>query len=179
MVELGDYIACIVEGGAERAIIDILLDSNLLYFGRDRLLDGELIRIRGSKSFEERYLRKGFKGSITVLRVHDSRRENFALRKEYEHKVNVINVITAPEIEMLVILNENRYSNFKKSKKKPSDYCVGNLKLKGVKSYDFVKEYFSDVSKLLSAIKKYSEISKNRKGEYCLLDLIDSEKIQL
>ena len=98
MIELGDYVACIVEGSAERAIIDVLLDNNFLCFGRDRLLDGELIRTRSSKSFEERYLRKGFKGSITVLRVLDSRRERFTLRKEYEHKVNVINVITAPEI---------------------------------------------------------------------------------
>ena len=90
MVGLGDYIACIVEGGAERAIIDILLDNNSLCFGRDRLLDGELIRTRSSRAFEERYLRKGFKGSITVLRILDSRKERFALRKEYEHKVNII-----------------------------------------------------------------------------------------
>lgn len=114
MIALGDYVACIVEGGAERAIIDILLDNNILCFGRDRLLDGELIRTRSSRDFEERYLRKGFDGSITVLRVLDSRRERFALRKEYAPKVNVINVITAPEIEMLVILNENKYSDFKK-----------------------------------------------------------------
>ena len=157
MIELGDYVACIVEGSAERAIIDVLLDNNFLCFGRDLLLDGELIHTRSSKSFEERYLRKGFKGSITVLRVLDSRRERFALRKEYEHKVNVINVITAPEIEMLIILNENKYNDFKKSKKKPSDYCVCDLKIRDVKAYDFVKEYFSDVDTLLSSIKKYTD----------------------
>lgn len=177
MVELGDYVACIVEGGAERAIIDILLDNDYLCFGRDRLLDGELIRTRGSRDFEERYLRKGFKGSITVLRVLDSRRERFVLRKEYEHKVNVINVITAPEIEMLIILSEDKYSDFKKSRKKPSNYCVENLKLKDVKSYGFVKEYFSDVDKLLSSIKRYTEFSRIPKGEYCLLDLVDREKL--
>jgi len=172
MIALGDYVACIVEGGAERAIIDILLDNNILCFGRDRLLDGELIRTRSSRDFEERYLRKGFDGSITVLRVLDSRRERFTLRKEYAPKVNVINVITAPEIEMLVILNENKYNDFKKSKKKPSEYCVGNLRLRNVKSYDFVKDYFSDINKLLSSIKKYTENSRIPRGEYSLLDLI-------
>lgn len=81
MIELGDYVACIVEGGAERAVIDILLDNDVLCFGRDQLLDGELIRTRSSREFEERYLRKGFNGSIAVLRVLDSRRERFTLRK--------------------------------------------------------------------------------------------------
>lgn len=177
MIELGDYVACIVEGGAERAIIDILLDNNILYFGRERLLDGELIRTRSSREFEERYLRKGFNGSITVLRVLDSRKERFSLRKEYEHKINVINVITAPEIEMLVILSEDKYSDYKKSKKKPSDYCIGNLKLRNVKSYDFVREYFSDINRLYSAMKKYTKYSRIPKGEYSLLDLVDIEKM--
>ena len=69
---------------------------------------------------ETRYLRKGFREMISVVRILDSRRENFKLSKAYESKVDVINVITAPEIEMLIIFNENKYSEFKKSGKKPS-----------------------------------------------------------
>ena len=41
-----------------------------------------------------------------------------------------------------------------------------------VKSYDFVKGYFSDPMVLVAAIKKYHEISKVQKGEYTLLDLL-------
>ncbi len=80
---------------------------------------------------------------------------------------------------MLVILNEKKYDEFKKSKKKPSDYCADNLRLRDVKSYDFVTEYFSDIGKLLSAIKKYVEISRIPKGEYSLLDLVDSVKMHV
>ena len=58
---------------------------------------------------------------------------------------------------MLIILNENKYNDFKKSKKKPSDYCVCDLKIRDVKAYDFVKEYFSDVDTLLSSIKKHTD----------------------
>ena len=36
------------------------------------------------------------------------------LSKAYENKVDVINVITALEIEMLIILNEDKYNEFKK-----------------------------------------------------------------
>lgn len=102
----------------------------------------------------------------------DSRRENFKLSKAYESKVDVINVITAPEIEMLIIFNEDKYNEFKKSGKKPSIFCKENLKMSRVKSYDFVREYFENPEILVQAIKRYNEISKIRKGEYTLLDLL-------
>ncbi|MFI3215020.1 MAG: hypothetical protein R3Y24_17060 [Eubacteriales bacterium] len=62
-------------------------------------------------------MRKRFKSNITVYRILDSRKENFKLGKLYKDKVDVINVITAPEIEMLIIHNENKYDEFKKSRK--------------------------------------------------------------
>lgn len=83
------------------------------------MLEEEVIRCRDGKRFEEKYLRKGFPDKISVIRILDSRRENFKLSKAYEHKVDVINVITAPEVEMLIIFNENKYKEFKKSGKNP------------------------------------------------------------
>ena len=121
---------------------------------------------------KEKYLRKGFPEKISVIRILDSRRENFKLSKAYKYKVDVINVITALEIEMLIIFNEDKYREFKKSGKKPSDFCKEDLKMTSVKSYNFVKDYFADPDILLAAIRKYHEISKIRKGEYTLLDLL-------
>lgn len=108
-MELAKIKACICEGAAEAAIIDVLLDNDLLIFRRE---------------------------------------------------------------EMLIIFNEDKYNEFKKSGKKPSIFCKENLKMSSVKSYDFVKEYFENSEILVKAIKKYSEISKIRKGEYTLLDLL-------
>ena len=161
-MELAKYKACICEGSAENAIMDILLDNDLLIFTREEMLEEEVIRCRDGKRFEEKYLRRGFLEKISVIRILDSRRENFKLSKAYEHKVDVINVITAPEIEMLIIFNEDKYKEFKKSGKKPSDFCKEDLKMTSVKSYRFVKDYFSDPDILLAA----------RKGEYTLLDLL-------
>ena len=96
------YIACICEGSAEAAIIDILLDNYLLCFTREDLLDESVLRCRNAQTFETRYLRKEMNGKISVIRVLDSRRENFKLSNAYAAKVTVINVITAPEIEMLI-----------------------------------------------------------------------------
>ena len=57
-LKLSKYKACICEGSAENAIIDILVDEHLLIFEREEMLDGEVIRIRDAKKFESRYLRR-------------------------------------------------------------------------------------------------------------------------
>lgn len=59
-MELAKYKACICEGAAESAIMDILLDHGLLIFSRGEMLEEEVIRCREGKKFEEKYLRKGF-----------------------------------------------------------------------------------------------------------------------
>ncbi len=83
------YVACICEGATEQAIIELLLDADKLTFTYDNLLEGEVIRCRNAKNFEQRYLRKGFTDKITVLRILDSRREKFQLSKAYEPKINL------------------------------------------------------------------------------------------
>ena len=171
-MELSKYVACICEGSAEQAIMELLLDANLLIFTYDDLLEGEVLRCRSANSFEKQHLRKGFTEQITVLRILDSRRENFNLSKAYASKIKVINVITAPEIEMLVIFNENRYAEFKRSGKKPSVFCKENLKMGDVKSKAFVKEYFSDIIALVSAIVEYKRVSNVQRGEITLADLL-------
>ncbi len=169
---LAKYKACICEGAAEEAIIDILVDNNLLIFKREEMLEERVIRCRNAKRFEERFLRKGFDEQISVIRILDSRREEFRLSKAYEKKVDVINVITAPEIEMLIIHAEGVYNQFKRSEKKPSDFCKMNLHMHNVKSYDFVKKYFSNPQTLVEAIKEYRRTANIQRGEYSLSDLL-------
>ena len=171
-MELSKYIACICEGTAEQVIINLLLENNRLIFSSDNLLEGEVIRSRSGEKFEKQYLRKGFTEKITVVRILDSHNENFKLSKAYAHKIKVVNVVTAPEIEMLVIFKEGKYDEFKKSKKKPSEFCITDLKFKNVKSESFLTEYFSDVDSLISAIKEYKRVSVIQRGEYTLADLL-------
>lgn len=123
-MELAKIKACICEGAAEAVIIDVLLDNDLLIFRREEMLDEGVIRCRDGKTFETRYLRKGFKELISVIRILDSRRENFKLSKAYESKVDVINIITAPEIEMLIPLKK-RQRNFWKRKAGLENASVG------------------------------------------------------
>lgn len=171
-MELTKYVACICEGAAEQAIIELLLDSGKLIFSYSDLLEGEIIRCRSGKNFETQYLRKGFTEKITVLRILDSRREQFKLSKAYEGKIQVINIITAPEIEMLVIFNENKYAEYKKSGLKPSDFCKTVLKYSDIKSSGFVKSYFTNIDELIAAIQEYKRVSNIQRGEFALDDLL-------
>ena len=120
-------------------------------------------------------MKKGFSGKITVYRILDSRRENFKISKAYQHKVEIVNVITAPEIEMLIICNEGKYEDFQKRKNMlPSEYCKSVLKMKNVKSVSFVKEYFADISVLEKSLHEYKRLSRIRKNEKTIYDLLIS-----
>lgn len=172
MLKLSKYKACICEGSAEKAIINILLDNDLLIFKREELIEQEVLSCRGAKEFEERYLRKSFDGKISVIRILDSRKERFKFSKAYENKIDVVNIISAPEIEILVILNEGKYIDYKKTKLKPSDFCKQKLKMHKVKNYNFVFDYFSDTDCLLNVLKEYKNLKNHPKDELTLFDLL-------
>ena len=50
--------------------------------------------------------------------------------------------------------------------------CKINLRMHDVKSYDFVKQYFSNPQLLVKAIKEYRRTANIPKGEYSLSDLL-------
>lgn len=169
---MAKYVACICEGGAEHAILDLLMNNHKLIFEREDLIEEEILKCRRGRDFEKRYLKKGFSEKITIYRILDSRNENFKLSKAYEEKVDIINVVTAPEIEMLIIFNEGKYKEFKNAGEKPSIYCKRALRYKHVKSYEFIYEYFSDINVLVEALHEYKRMSKVRKDEMTLWDLL-------
>ena len=168
--------ALICEGGAERAIIDLLLDNDKLLFSRDDLLSGDIIKERDAPTFQKKYLRMSLEKKIVLFRVLDSRRENFRLGVAYRDKVSVKNVITAPEIEMLYIISVGKYSDYMRvggpSAIKPSDYCIKVLKAKRVKKPEFITQHFKSIDFLIDVLKEYKRLSCIRKGEYTITDLL-------
>ena len=107
-MKLAKFKACICEGAAERAIMDILLENELLIFSKSELIDDDIIRCRDAKEFESRYLRKVFDDQISVIRILDREKENFKISKPYKDKIDIVNIVTSPEIEMLIICSENK-----------------------------------------------------------------------
>lgn len=56
-LNLGEKVAVICEGGAETAIMEMLLDAGRLIFTVEDLFYDEIIRCRSAEIFEQRYLK--------------------------------------------------------------------------------------------------------------------------
>lgn len=170
-------IACICEGGAETAIMNILLDNDLLIFNRDQLLEESVLPRTSVNDFQKRYLRQEYDQKIQIIRVIDSRSEQFNLREPYRCQVEeVINVITAPEIEILIIVSEGKYDDFNHSSTdKPSNYCKKLFKHQNIKSQKFVSEFFDNPEHLVETIKEYHRLHKQKNNEASLYDLLKDE----
>ena len=76
---------------------------------------------------------------------------------------------------MLVIISEGRFTDYLKvkSKVKPSEYCKQSLKLRQIKEYDYIRDYFSDVNHLISVIKEYHSLKDN--DSKTLYDLLENQ----
>lgn len=179
----GDYVICSCEGAAEETIINLLLKNNMLIFDTNNLVDGEITRIRKAKRIEEQFLKRSYKKKIHIIRILDSKNEKFNLSKIYKLKPNmidsdIISIITHPEIEILLIISENKYDDFQKYKNEesPSKYCNRLFKSKiDVKSKEFLEYYFDNIYKLLNAIYLYKSKVNIEKNELCLYDLLKDE----
>lgn len=159
-------IACLCEGAFEKAIIELLLDNDRLIFSREDLLEGEPLRCRSASNFQKNYLNKYTVEKVRVYRIIDSEKEKFKITGPYQKRIEIVNIITAPEIEMLIIHAENKYDDYSKNKMKPSEYVKVHLKIRDVKRYDFVTRYFSDVEKLIHAIEQHHQNTKKKKLRY-------------
>lgn len=160
------------EGNAEEEILNILLENDFLQFKKDIMLDSSPTRIRQAKKIEEKYLQYSHDKEIIIIRILDSKRENFKLSKLYNNKV--FNIVTKPEIEILIIIAENKYEDYTNRYKhqfKPSEYLKNILKMKEVKSENFYKNYFKDPLKLIRAIIQFHRVCND--CEYTLYNLLN------
>ncbi len=164
--------AIICEGTAEEVVINLLLDNNKLIIKREELIEGGPLKTRGADDFQRKHLRKRFNNKIKIYRILDSHTESFKLKSPYNIKAEVINVVTAPEIEMLVIHGEKKYDDYKKSKKKPSEFCKQDLKMPDIKKEGFLKNYFKDIDKLIDCIKIHRKKAKRKNNEKFLAEIL-------
>lgn len=175
--------AILCEGAAEQAILEILLENDVLTIKKESLLEEKVFRERSADSFFKKHMRVEFDEKVTIYRILDSKNENFKvtnkIKKDFQGKYEVVDIITSPEIEMLVIISEGRFTDYLKgkSKVKPSEYCKQSLKLRQIKEYDFIRDYFSDVKHLINVIKQYHSLMKVNKDNFSLTlyDLLESE----
>ncbi len=169
------YLLC--EGPTEVTIMNILLSNDKLIFTYSDLAEFEPLHIRKASDFERDYLNKR-SGKVKIIRILDSRNINnlaFKLSKAYSDKVEVINCVTSPEIEMLMIIALGKYDEFSKKFKsflKPSEYVSQILGVSNPKNAKVIMSFFSDCDVLCRAIQEYSRVTRKAKGIHHISELL-------
>lgn len=172
------FILFSCEGAAEKAVIELLVSSGKVKFNQDDIVDGKITRVRKARDVENTFLNRDYEErGLIICRILDSRSENFNLKKQYAEQYDVFNIYTRPEIEILHIIANKKYAEFKKSGEKPSIFFK---ELKGFKNYHFkseeyVREQYSDFELLINTIREYDRVC-GQKDELNLSDLLIDSK---
>lgn len=168
-----NYIALICEGKSEKFIVEKLLDNNLLIFSRDQLIDQKVLGgdFRNAEKFTKKYLTLGYDKKIKIVLVVD-KKTKLNIKKIYAHNIEEqICIITRPEIEMLMIIAMDNFTDFQKVKtnKKPSVYMKELVK-EIIKSEEYIEKFYSKYD-LVRAIEEYHKVRPG-KNEYSLKNLL-------
>ena len=177
------FIICSCEGAAEKAIVDLLLDNGKLCFNRSALIDGECTRIRTGNKIGETFLTRAYNKNIIILRILDREKEKFSLPKVYvlNRNIEIISVVTKPEIEILHIIAEGLFEDFQRATKRQNDlhpseffqdYATKHFRRKtNIKTAEFVYNFYSNnIPKLIDTIKIYHR--QTHQSSYDLSDLL-------
>ncbi|MCR5084118.1 MAG: hypothetical protein K6A65_01280 [Succinivibrionaceae bacterium] len=161
------YFFVVCEGTAEQDAVEWILseDSNS-FLGRSHH-DLSYIRAR-SKSFSMRMVDEiqefQYPGKVAVLYVHDSRKERWhpltnhkSSRTLSEQGIGVIDVITAPEIEILPLLSQKSWFDKwgRATKEKPSTFLSHELKRNDLKRQGTFVSLFESYGQFVSACGLY------------------------
>lgn len=175
------------EGTAEGVVIQTLYNNDLLVVPRNHVVmdntyfDRPYTRLRKAGKIADEYFGMSYESNdasgLTVARIVDSKSAKFEFPKRRQNGTEVLSFFTRPEIEMLVIQAERAYGEWQKASRKnrqlkPSEFCSSNLGLSNIKEAPFLRDYWSDASKLVDAIHRHAEKAQRGRGELLLVDLL-------
>ena len=82
--------AILCEGAAEQAILEILLENDVLIIKKESLLEEKVFRERSAESFFKKHMRVEFDEKVKIYRILDSKNENFKvtnkIKKDFQGK---------------------------------------------------------------------------------------------
>lgn len=158
------------EGGHEDVVVRMLRDAGYLRCPVERITD--IARERKAEDIQEKYLGYSYKPGLAIVRVVDTKTGAFELGKLYKDRFPVYTIRTSPEIEMLVIINEDRYDDFQREKSNmdPSIFCKVHLSLPDIKRPAFLQRYWNAES-LRQAILEYKRLQPSTE-DLLLADLL-------
>lgn len=159
----------------------MLLEHDKLIFTEDDLLNLVPFHARQiGKSAAVKTALNLYHEEVQVLRIGDKLGEELKIPKEYKARIiDVGKYCTKPELEMLLIISENKEADFEKVKSRmsPKTFAKENIiynRIRYNNSTAFYREYYGErIDLLIDAIKRYKQLKgKHQKDELYLADLL-------
>ena len=160
------YVCFVCEGTTETDIIQRFHEDHILRFDENKMDFGWMwVRTKQQKeALIDDIASSDRDGRTAILYVHDSRTERWVVNKQSKlfmeyNQIDVIDVITAPEIEILyIVIHPELYQQWNRgTKQKPSLFCKEMLGRKNIKNKGvFVDELFASTSQLVQACRLYT-----------------------
>ena len=184
MINLDEYdffwLTC--EGTNESEAINWIIEEGRFIIPKNLYITEFLRKLR-SKCKREYFLdheivKYNIKKKVGIIYIHDSQNENWNVSMRYQEKmalkgIEVINVITRPEIEVLAIHSNSKwYSKWNKgTKSKPSDFLKPLVAFNIKQAGNFAKLFNNDFELFVESCKKYKS-SVTTKNAITIYDLI-------
>ena len=114
------------EGTNEEKLVELLLDNNKLKIKRSELIGLKPYNIRqlNNPTIINELIRYGER--VIVYRIGDTQKDKLKIPiilKNIISSKDIYKYCTKPELEILLIINEELYHDYLKSKKRPKDYA--------------------------------------------------------
>ena len=169
------------EGPNEKAVVNMLLDNDLLIFDRNDLLGLDIYHARQLVPFLVNLINSYNCCNIKIIRIGDKFTDKLKIPESIKHIVTqekILKCHTHPELEILFIIDKNLFDKFNKEKSKirakdfAKKYIYLNKNLYDTSTQFWIDYFSNDINRLVNAIKKCKKIGKNKKEEIYLADLL-------
>ncbi len=168
------------EGKNELTVLNLLLGHDKLIITPNELL--------GLVPYQARQLDKSpqilgmmniYTEDVIIYRIGDKMTDELRIPKQIKKRViREEKYCTLPELEILLIISEEKYNEYIKQKSKitPKKFAKMYIKCNRMR-YDnsslFYEKYYQDIDKLVQAIQQYSVLHKtHKKDEHYLIELL-------
>lgn len=153
------------EGPNEKKIIELLLEHNKLSVSYDDLVGRQVYHARQIKtSTVVKTQLKIYGGEVEVWRIGDKQSDKLVIPNDFKSQIkNITKYCTLPELEILLIISEQLFKEYEKTKSKihPKQFAKENIVFNRNKyrcETKFYEEYYGqDIQKLISAIREYKQ----------------------
>lgn len=166
-------IVLLCEGQTEEELCNVLLDKGHFIFSREDILDLRPLHVRQLASLSYLINTLPIDEVINVYRIGDTQKDDLDLSmfKARKDKIKTYKYCTKPEIEILLIINENLFDEYSKTKSR-----IRPKRFLQLRKFPSVKLYFA-THDMRYAILEYKKLKKQKKDELYLSDIIKHEQL--